>query len=632
MDDAKPTEKSTSPRIQGITVPAIAAAIAALIIHFVLVFVLKKEIVPGYDLLNRMWGFDSLSFLPAASVVISYLAVILMCVPRFNQFVFDAAATFAPDDLIALLKRHKKKVFLLISIVVFLTVYYYKPLYTQFWSAQARANQAMQRDFQSAEYLSMFVTYRFQKFLSYFSEVTVQQSLALQGALAAAFYTLLSLLLSDELGKSMFAKCSIVLFHMTSGLLVLFSGPIGFHAMAAVTILAYLYASVLCLKDRLNIFVPFAAAMVSIGFNVLGIALIPSLFVLMYYKQLKSRADLKYSIVVLAIVATVIYTLQLYNDGLSIKLVSLLPLNARPPLMSMFDFRHMWEFLNGQMIVSGCGFVLFLYLAGRTVLTRNHVEAVGLFLTTASVFLVGIVFAWDVTLGTWEWSLNGIVAVSYNVAGIYLLVSRSGRPEQSPDLKYAIVLLIAFNLFNAVPWLAVNASEKSIDKIEQMVMHDPASFHVTTSSPLLELTLYSYQNRKKEQALKFATRAIAQLPNDPRSYSNMSILLIDIGRPDQAAQILRGMIDRFPYYAPAYRDLIGLSERRGDHTTTYIAAKKLYELFLRNRRPFIAALGNEQIVSYFRFLEQVERGELKNGAGADSVLRQMRLLQVKEKE
>jgi tetratricopeptide (TPR) repeat protein len=255
-----------------------------------------------------------------------------------------------------------------------------------------------------------------------------------------------------------------------------------------------------------------------------------------------------------------------------------------------------------------------------------------LFLATASLFLIGVVFVWDVALGSWEWPVNSIAAVAYDLAAIYALVSWRKESAPSPDLRYALVVLVAFNLFNAIPWLAVNASERSIDKTEQMAIHDPGSFHVTASSPLLELTLFCYQNGKIEQALKFASRAITEIPQDPRSYSNMAILMRDLGRLDQAERIMRGMIEKFPYYAAGYRDLIGLSERRGDHETTYIAVEKLYGLFIRNRRPFITVLGREQILSYFSFFERVERSELKNVAKADSILHQMQLLQMKEKE
>jgi hypothetical protein len=632
MDSSNTTEGRASLKIQGISVPAIAITLAILAIHFVFVFVLRKETVPGYDFLNRMWGFDSLAYLSNKIVLISYLAFMLLCIPRGNRFVFDTVATFAPDDLITLLKTHKKKVFLLISVVTFLLVYYYKPSYSQFWSAQTRANQAMQRDFQSTEYLSMFFTYRFQQFLNYFSETPVLQSLALQSALAGALYTFLSLLLSDELGKSMVAKCLIFLFQMTSGLLVLFSGPVGFHAIVAVTILLYLYASVLCLKNRLNVLVPLAAGMISIGFNLLCIALIPSFFVLMYYRHLKSRLGLQFSTVVVLIVVAVLCSVELYNYGLSTKLVPLLPLSATPPLTSLFDSRHMWEFLNGQMLVSGCGFFLFLYLGFRTILKRALGEPVLWFLLTASVSLTGIVFAWDVSLGTWEWPVYSVAAVACNVTAVYALVSRPEQSEPSPDLKHALVVVIAFNLFSALPWLVVNASEQSITKIEQMVIHDPSFFHATSSSPLLELTVFSYQNGRKEEALKFASRAIAQTPQDPRPYSYMAALAMELGRPAQAQSILHGLIERFPYYAPAYKDLIGLSEKMGDHATTYLAVEKLYGLFLRNSRPFIVAIGKERILSYFSFFERVERGELKNVARADSIVRQMQLLQTQEKE
>ena len=632
MDYANTTEARTFPKIQGISAPVLVIPIALLVVHFVLVFMLRKEIVPGYDVLNRMWGFDSLAYLSRMIVVISYLAVMLLCIPRGNRFVFDAVATFAPDDLITLLKTHRKKVFLLISIAAFLLVYDYKPSYSQFWSAQARVDQAMQRDFQSTEYLSMFFTYRFQQFLNYFSEVTVLQSLRLQSALAGALYTFFSLLLSDELGKNMVAKCSIVLFQMTSGLMVLFSGPVGFHAIGAVAILMYLYASVLCLKNRVNILVPLAAAMISIGFNLIGIALIPSFLVLAYYKHLKSRLDLRFSTGVLLIVVGIICSVGLCKYGLSAKLVPLLPLSAPAPSISLFDSRHLWEFLNGQMLVSGCGFVLFLYLSCRAMLTRASADPVLWFMVTASVFLIGIVFVWDVTLGSWEWPINGLAAGAYSITAICAIVSRREGSELSPDLRHTLVVLIAFNLFNALPWLAVNASDTSINRTEQMVIHDPGSFHVTASSPLLELTLFCYQNGKMEQALKYASRAIEQIPQDPRSYSNMAILMRDLGRLDQAEKLLRAIIDRFPLYAPAYRDLIGLSEKRGDHATTYIAVERLYGLFLRNRRPFIAALGKEQILSYFSFFERVERGELKNVARADSILHQMQLLQLNEKK
>jgi tetratricopeptide (TPR) repeat protein len=261
---------------------------------------------------------------------------------------------------------------------------------------------------------------------------------------------------------------------------------------------------------------------------------------------------------------------------------------------------------------------------------RRNVEPVLWFLITASVFLIGIVFVSDVSLGAWEWSFSCVAAIAYNCTAIYAFVSSREQSEPSPDGTYALVLMIAFNLFNAFPWLALNASEKSINRTEQLALHDPGSFHVTASSPLLELTLYCYQNGKKDQALKFATRAIAELPQDPRSYSNMAILMINLGRLEQAGKILRGVIERFPSFAPAYKDLIGLSERRGDHATTYLAVEKMYGLYLRNRRPFIASMGKDQLLSYFSFFEKVERGELKNIARADSILHQMQLLQQKD--
>jgi hypothetical protein len=137
-----------------------------------------------------------------------------------------------------------------------------------------------------------------------------------------------------------------LIFSLSIGTLLVFCGYVEIYALPALSILVYIYVSILYLNGKVKWMVPLLALGVSVGLHLISLALVPSLICLYYDKFTVKR------FVLLLICGTPILYFIARNWGV----------NFVHPMSELFSVNHLGEFINSQVLAGGLSLILFTVL------------------------------------------------------------------------------------------------------------------------------------------------------------------------------------------------------------------------------------------------------------------------------
>lgn len=122
-------------------------------------------------------------------------------------------------------------------------------------------------------------------------------------------------------------------------------------------------------------------------------------------------------------------------------------------------------------------------------------------------------------------------------------------------LRYIFIIVLAFNLINTLSWIDINSTDKSIQKIEDMLLTDQAQYY-KLNLPAEECLAINYErNGLQELGLIWYKTAFEKYwKTDPRIGYNYAMALLRVG-DKQGIELLRWITVNFPEYQLAQETL-----------------------------------------------------------------------------
>jgi len=307
------------------------------------------------------------------------------------------------------------------------------------------------------------------------ADAVAQDALATGSVFAGMAFVLVAWLLAREIvalasledAKTSGAGLSILVTAviLAQGYVMLFFGYVENYAFYTVAAAFYLWAALKFMRGRLPLLVPLVVLIGAMALHLVGIVLVPSLFVLIVWSLMRRSTrmaairDLAIGAIVFSILVWISFKAKSgYNPFTTILELTGLALTRKGESAGVFSADHLRDFVNEQTLIGPLGIVMFLggVLAAFTARTWRAVAGV-FFVTAGGAYLVASVFAGDSNLGyarDWDvWAPGGVVFTAAGL-GLFSLGITDRRSMAAP-----LVCALVISLYHTVPWVAVNASE-----------------------------------------------------------------------------------------------------------------------------------------------------------------------------
>ena len=601
-----------------------------LAIHVVIIFNGSSH-SSSYTIFSRDWGFNNISYYSLPWILLFYAISIAICIPivneRFNN-ILEHVVDSKLFQIIGSKKFLKSLIFILIGIVSIGVFRFFKIKYNFLGDMDIRVQQTLKQEFVDTEALTMFVMYQIYKLLNPWFGLTGLQTFQWVSYFAGGAFIILSLFLSDELIQGTQKKVIFFLFYICFGTMQMFFGYVEVYCLPALSVLVYLYSGVLYIKGRVWIVVPIIALLASIGLHLLSVALIPSMIVLLVYRRYEKwvvmhKITIVHFIGLLVISVPIIYIIA-PTLGVDYFVVPFVEPQSSDHLMTLLSPEHLWEFFNSQMLAGGMGFFLFFLILFISIKKKMKYDITMWFFATGGLGMLLLTFITNAVRGSGDWDILAFPSLVYNIFGIYVVFTKPWPRPTEYRFRYVLPIFLVFNGMNAAAWVGINASDRSITKIEHMIIGDPGNLYQKLPDELSLASNYEL-NKLKDKKIKFAKKAYENHPEDPRSQYSYASGLLDRNQTEPALKILENLIIVAPQYPTAYYGLFEFYSKKGDSLGTYRVSNKLFEAYMEcpNKSKIY---GSYDLKDAFTFLRNVEkkRGNEQRVQLIDRVLSQLK--------
>jgi tetratricopeptide (TPR) repeat protein len=231
---------------------------------------------------------------------------------------------------------------------------------------------------------------------------------------------------------------------------------------------------------------------------------------------------------------------------------------------------HVRDFLNEHWLVGPFALFLVLPAAAAAVLSirRRRPDAGALFLGANALLWLAVVLRMaDSNLGyARDWDLQTTAALSFSVAGLYLV---SGRGEGRLTERRFLSLVLVLSLFQFVPWVLVNSSpdravrrvaalplghgrsevlvgtfyirENRLDKAEEWYQKGLKQ-NIESHAAWCGLACVAFQKRDYARAARLFGVAVKLKPDYPLYRQSLVSTLIHDGRQEEALREFRNLL------------------------------------------------------------------------------------------
>lgn len=582
----------------------------AIVLHVLFIFVLKNN-DESYRFLNRTWGFNHVSYYPLPLIILFYTIAAIFLYKRTNELVYGFLTQIASFDFINFLRKYRIAFFFSISAICVCFFLLFKIKYPFLGDLDLRVDQTISKHFIREDYGTMYTFYYLFQLLHSLWHVIPRQAFVIGSAFSGGIFIFVSLLIANELGKNLFQKVVISLFSTAIGSTQFYFGYLEVYALPAAFFALYIYTCILCLKGKINIIFPIIVLAVTVWLHFLGIGLAPSLVVLAYKKYF-------YKWPVMDVVTTKRFVIfitcclplpYIIGPKLGVNGIMLQPSNTDTRFsnhLTLFSPVHIWEFINSQMLASGIGFFALLFITYKAIRNKIKFDAILWFLASASFFPLYITFITDSSRGSGDWDTMAFPAIMYSILVIYCFIYNYSN-SRTPVLKYVSSILIAFNLLNLVTWVGINASDKSIKKIADMLETDPGTYYVRNMRVDMQLALMYRQNGLIEESHTYYNKILAKNIPDVRIYYNYALSLMEDGDTTAGIAIMKRCVEKFPFYAMPYNALLQFYSTRKLDKLAIPLVLRMFESYRQQPIDFDSKLGKQLLIQNFQYLYYIEQ-------------------------
>lgn len=559
-----------------------------------------------YSFLSRTWGFDHIEYYPQILAVLLLVLFATVIIAFTFQKMYDAIHRMVSDltsrSLLDVLASYKVLLFLILSVFTALAFYFFRIKYIFLGDFEIRMDATAAGEFHRDSYLTMFLLNKIYTLLNTKFGISAHSIFVMASVVSGGFFTFFTLMSVDLLGSRRWQKIVLALFVLLNGSLFIFTGYIEIYPLPALMVSATIYVSLLYMKDRAWFVVVVLTVIVSAGMHLMSVAALPGILFIWAWKNQDKLRFLKLKRIHL-ILLVVVSLPVLYTIARRMQLIDVVPLKGSS-YYDLFTWTHFWEFLNSQLLAGGLSFLLFVFVAYAFLRKRMQEDLVVHFLLIQSVYYLFIVFVLNKMRGSTDCDITSFPSFYYSMLVAYVLASQFIRNISKKDVFYILSITLLFNALNTVLWIGINTSDRSIEKVADMIEGDPAHYYVNRMPADLLLAMMYANNELVENAIEYYDRSYRANYDDPRSHYNYATYLINNEQLGRGMQVLDNLTKVHPYYPLSYPILVEYYQNENRYQDVFRIATNMYTGYKTNPQYF-ERLDKNFLISVFTYLRQI---------------------------
>ena len=608
MNKKKKVKKINSMQlIRNITI----AVAFILSLHYMLTGLLNPSL-KDYNFLDRDWGFDNITYFDFWVKWLAYISIILISIYPVFVFINSKLRDLYNGVKIKKISNLKPVKYIVFFVIAIVSVILFKSLqikYDLLGDMKIRMIQTLSGEYELTSYLTMYFLNHVYYLINSKIEISNELFFSWQSFVSGGIYVFFSLLISDLIGKKGFQKIAIFFGGVFIGSILFFFGYKEIYAFPYSLGIVAVYFNLLYAKGKISFIFPLIITLSLPIFHILLSGIIPATFIIFFQKnkekfpkRIKNIKTHQFLLLIL-IVMIIIYA---FSKTLKISFF-LMPIKSTEngyDFITLFDLRHIWQYINAICLATGVGFLVFLILAFVAARSKIKFDAVMWYLGSASFFMLLLIFVAHPIRGSGDWDIFALPALFVNLTVIYFVIFMF---NDKPHLyKYIISIILTINFISSASWVMVNHTDKSIDKITDMLINDPGNYYKKGQPAIQQLAFGLEANGLDSIALKYFELNYKQNYRDTRAHFNYAVRLINKNRKEEGVKILENLTQSAPHYGMAYPALINVYNNDKNYKQLYETVNKLYNAYLKYPKPISQKINKEQLLSYFDYLYKVE--------------------------
>ncbi|HEY2923796.1 MAG TPA: tetratricopeptide repeat protein, partial [Candidatus Eisenbacteria bacterium] len=336
---------------------------------------------------------------------------------------------------------------------------------------------------------------------------------------------------------------------LTLGTTQLFCGYIESYPLAAVAILAYLFAGLRCLRRERGLLLPVLAFAVAVASHLLTLYLLPSLVFLIFRGQ---RSPLRRVALIGLAVALSASFLVLLGSGpaqwihafdLATRAARVGPAASTVKPYEIVSLGHAVDLANAILLVVPVPLLLLLARAAERRGRGSEADPTGAFLGIAGgAGLLGALALVLPVAPAQDWDLTSLLLLPLGVFGIW-----AGRPLYASGGKLFRIGAVSLSLGALLAFVLVNASGSAGTRRYETLVSPPARITDFARWYGYELLAHYHRHRgENRRAMTYVDLLLRTEPANPRYWAMGGATLVGMGRYAEAVPFLTEALRRSP--------------------------------------------------------------------------------------
>lgn len=540
-----------------------------------------------YSVFDRSWGFDHITCYGTSAKFLFFFACAVLIIPYSNNFLRLALTWFT--DKLTLLHKQKILLFLLFSALSVVVFYLLTVKYFFLGDFNVRLLQTMKKEFVATEYLTMRLLYSFATLGARYG-FTNEQMFKIYSYLTGGAFVFISFLIADLSAKTVFQKTLFFFAQISSALLLVFCGYVEIYATPIVLLSLYLYSGLRYLKFNKGFAFVLLSLALAVASHLLCLAAVPSLVILWYFTHRRNfsfLAKMSNTKIALWLSVLIIFVLIVAFKSGNAFLLSVSPPIKQPKLLTLFSVKHFWELFNGEVLSCGLSIIFIFLLFIKSIREKKSLLPEHYFLISVTGCFLLLISIANLQRGSGDWDIMAFPSVGMNLLTL-MLISHLFKNEIL-NAQYLMIALTGLNAIHAFLWLQINHTDRSIQKIEKMLVNDPGTYYTARISGVIQLTLVYKNNNLPHEAQRAALIA-CNAPGlvDIRPCVMYGLGLKDAKKLEEAHDFFEDLLmNRSPYVYEPYLYMLEYYEKKKDYVKFDFYLDKFFDSFIQDPNAFI---------------------------------------------
>jgi len=499
-------------------------------------------------------------FFPPEIILLFYIACIFLCIPNFTSGLINRLSRLTAFSVIQLFFKRLWLCILVICGFSFLLFWFLRQKYPFLGDGSMRVYDTVLEP----SYGIIPLYHWSYLLLTKFIDIGGTTSLALINAVLGIFYVGIVLWLSDYLGRNRFEKICITAGMVSLAVIQIFFGYIEIYGFILIFIMLYILTAVISLQEKLSPVIPIVIIISSFYMHAVAMTLFPSALYLLWHRYklyLVFHRYLLFKIFVILIVVVGGYWIG--SNFIKGSALRLLP--SEDFSYSLLSFSHLWEFVNGQLLASPVGWIIFSIGLSLIIYRRNSFTPFLWFFFIAGISQLGYAFLFNFQKGSADWDLMAVPGISYTIFGLLALFSLCKDEYSITSFRAFLAALLIIAVLQTGSFVIINATDRSIDRFVEIISTDPADSY----RPLYQPPHLAIGNKFEEAGM--IDLALEQFKLGAEKYKN-STLYNNLGAmyekknmPEKAEEAYFRAIELNPSYVKPYIKLGDMYLYKGEY-------------------------------------------------------------------